>query len=554
MLNVRDHQTGHLFNPLGHMGAKRRALMEGSWAGLVRQLLLTCLPLVELARMFHEGMGRPGKDLHVAAGVLILQQLHDLTDPETVQAVAFNESWHYALDIDREEDKYICEKTLRNYRAKAVTLGLEKVLFNDLTDQLVKIFNVNTTHQRLDSTAIRSNMAKLTRLGVVCQTMEKFLRELRRHDTGMYARVERALLGRYVEGDESGCFGVCKPSEAQRRLPRAAADLLALVRAFAGTTAAGLAGYRLMQRVLGEQCEVVAGGEGEGEKLRVKENTELTGDVLQNPSDPDNTYNSHKGQGYTVQIMETFNPGPNDAAGQNDLPDEMKLPAQPRMPDLITHMAVGPMTGHDKDAVMPALKDTQERGIAPELILADTHYGVEEQRQAATGEGVELLSPAQPPKGSRQEPRKISLEQFVLDDKGFVKTCPAGQAPLSTSLSDGGNYQALFNACTCANCPLRGQCPVEPPRSAHDATMRLKYDRDRVAMRQRRLAEEQPHFTDRYRWRAGIEATMSRYKHQMGMAALRVRGLAAVTYEAFMGALGLNILRCARCMAINARG
>ena len=42
-------------------------------------------------------MGRPSKDLHVVIGVLLLQQLHDLSDAETVEALAFNMAWHYAL-------------------------------------------------------------------------------------------------------------------------------------------------------------------------------------------------------------------------------------------------------------------------------------------------------------------------------------------------------------------------------------------------------------------------------------------------------------------------
>ena len=61
-------------------------------------------------------MGRPSKDLHVVIGVLLLQQLHDLSDAETVEALAFNMAWHYALDVRSEADSYFCEKTLRNYR------------------------------------------------------------------------------------------------------------------------------------------------------------------------------------------------------------------------------------------------------------------------------------------------------------------------------------------------------------------------------------------------------------------------------------------------------
>jgi hypothetical protein len=544
MITTRDHYSGDLFDPWAHLGARRRALLERSWAGVVRQHLLGKLPVSQLAPFFNEGMGRPGKDLHVAMGALILQQLHDLSDAAAAEAIAFNEAWHYALDARGEEDMYLCERTLRNYRAMVLAGGLDEVLFKVLTDQLIKAFEVDPTRQRLDSTVLRSNMRKLTRLGVLCETIEKFLRELSRHDAALYARVDPALLGRHAEGEQGGCFGVARPSEAKRRLPQAAADLLLLVRAFAGTSAADLPAYQLIERVLREQCEVIDAGGGEAEKLRVKEDTELTGDVLQNPSDPGSTYNAHKGQGYMAQIMETYNPDPPAAAQR-----------QPLKPDLITHVALGTMTGHDIAAVEPALEDTAARGIAPGQLLADTHYGLGENIERAAAMGVELISPAQPPAGSQQDPPRLSLEQFILSKEGQVTQCPAGHAPLSVSTSkSGANCQARFDAATCAACPLRPQCPVQAPRSPRDCTTRLQYEAQRLDMRQRRLNEQEPRFKERYRWRAGIEATMSRLKHQMGCAALHVRGKAAIAYEAFMSALGLNIQRCARCVAINARG
>ena len=521
--------------------------MERSWAGVVRQHLLTHLPVIKLSPFFHESFGRPGKDLYVVMGALVLQQLFDLSDAAAVEAIAFNEAWHYALDARLEDDMYVCERTLRNYRAMVVAAGADEVLFCVTTDQLMKVFGVDPTLQRIDSTVLRSNMRKLTRLGVLCETIEKFLRELSRHDAALYARVDAAVLKRYVDGqvdgERSGCFGVARPSEAPRRLPRAAADLLLLVRTFAETPATDLPAYQLLQRVLADQCQVIEAGGGEEEKLRVKENTELTGDGLQNPSDPDSTYNGHKGQGYLAQIMETYTPDPPAASGQ------------PLKPDLITHVAIGPMTRHDSEALKAALEDTAARGIAPKQVLGDTHYGPEENCKMAAAMGVELTSPAQPPKGSQQDPPRLSLEQFVLDKRGQVAQCPAGHAPVSVSTSkSGAGYQARFDAATCAACPLRAQCPVQKPGVPGARTIRLTYKREQLPLRQRRLAEKKPQFKERYRWRAGIEATMSRLKHQMGCAALRVRGKVAVGYEVFMGALGLNILRCARCVAINARG
>ena len=85
---LRDRRTGELFDRWSDFGDKRRRLMEQSWAGVFRNHLLVELPVDDLCRHLDERMGRPSKDLHVVIGVLLLQQLHDLSDAETVEALA----------------------------------------------------------------------------------------------------------------------------------------------------------------------------------------------------------------------------------------------------------------------------------------------------------------------------------------------------------------------------------------------------------------------------------------------------------------------------------
>ena len=64
-----------------------------------------------------------------------------------------------------------------------------------------------------------------------------------------------------------------------------------------------------------------------------------------------------------------------------------------------------------------------------------------------------------------------------------------------------------------------------------------------MKQRKRRLQDVSEEFRQRYRWRAGVEATMSRFKHQMGMARFRVRGMAKITYAAMLRA-GTQYLPC----------
>jgi hypothetical protein len=78
--------------------SKRRFFYEID--GFIKSLhVLPHLPVERVFPFFSETMGRPTRELHAMLGVLVPQQLHDMTDNETIQQLAFNIQWHYALNI-----------------------------------------------------------------------------------------------------------------------------------------------------------------------------------------------------------------------------------------------------------------------------------------------------------------------------------------------------------------------------------------------------------------------------------------------------------------------
>jgi hypothetical protein len=405
-------------------------------------------------------------------------------------------------------------------------------MFRTLTDKLITSVGVDTSRQRLDSTAVRSAMRSLTRLGTIVETVSKFLRELRRRYPDLLGLLDADDWRHYVDRTGEGCFALTTPSESKRRLPAAAHDLYRLVEKFRSTQAAGLQSYQLLARVLDEQCEIVERDPGQedgpvsrstakyfaGSTVVVKTPHDIPCDNVVNPADPDTSFNAHRGLGYLVQIMESFS-------------DDDTL--DPAKPDLITHVALGKMTMHDQDALVPALSDTHERKVGPLLLLADSHYGSNKCVKEAAERSVELLSPIRTAKWKKQN--KLTLEDFELDVSGRVLRCPQGHEPVVTS-AEGYRLKAWFDQATCAGCVAANRCPAF-------GKARLKYTHERVQNRTKRLAQQDPWFRDRYRMRSGIEATMSRYKHQMNMARLRVRGIEAVRYRAVLRALGLNIFR-----------
>ncbi|CAI8977934.1 protein of unknown function [Methylocaldum szegediense] len=156
------------------------------------------------------------------------------------------------------------------------------------------------------------------------------------------------------------------------------------------------------------------------------------------------------------------------------------------------------------------------------------------------------MAPVQKAKGSLRG--KLNLEPFDVDGAGLIVQCPGGYAPKSVS-SSRTRLQAVFSASTCDACPLKPRCLVNTPSSRSGQHYRIQYLPSRPRLRTLRLCEKTPVFREAYRWRAGIEATMSRLKHQMNLGKLRVRGMASVSYAVFLRTLGLNIGRCTACGA-----
>ena len=315
MFRIKDHLTIRLFDPWSYMGPKCRKLLESSWAGVFKRHLLKEIPVNKIAQHFDEGMGRPTKEIFTVIGALLLQQMQDLSDQDVTESIAFNSKWHYALDITEEsdDDKYICERTLRHYRKILIEEGLDSILFEKLTDTLIKKFNVDTSKQRIDSTHIRSNMRNLSRISLFAVTIKKFLNMLKRKYSDLFeSLIDSEFASRYLEKESVGCFSKVKPSDAAKSLQQLAEDLLYLVELFSSNEKIkNLSSYRLLKRLLKEQCRVV------DKKVEIKKPKEVPSDSLQNPSDPDAAYDGYKGTGYQVQIMETYDDSDKDDKEKN---------------------------------------------------------------------------------------------------------------------------------------------------------------------------------------------------------------------------------------------
>lgn len=524
MIHAKNRKQGHLFDPWDYLGPKRRMLMEESWAGLFREEILNGLPVHELAKHFDGCIGRPTKELFTVLGVQILQHMNDLTDVETVDQLAFNTKWHFALDIPNESDeaKYMSLKTLWNMRKLIVENGIDTLMFHQTTNTLARVFSVDTSKQRLDSVHIRSNMKRLGRIGIFVRTIHTFMVNLKRQHRVLFDSLQQELVDKYLTKKSLSCFSMVKPSDTERTLVAVSTDLFDLTQRFQDhPEVMSMSSFNLLLRVLEEQCIVAKTSEGVSVEVAVKPAKEISSDSLQNPSDPDATYDGHKGQGYQVQVMETYCDTENRAEREKTL-------------NLITHIELETACKSDVHALIPAIESTEDRGLAPDEILADSLYGSDENREMAKKKDVEIVSP------TMGTPKKdaVGLAEFTFSDNGRVIVCPGGYAPVTTKHKK-GRHSAAFNCAHCSACPLKATCPGKDGKKHRY----LHYDDKAWRIAIRRIEEATDEFKEKYRWRSGIEATMSEYDKKTGVKRLRVRGFDSVRLCVVLKAIGINLFR-----------
>jgi len=518
MRRIVDPRQNHLFDSYPEVltDAARQAL-RNDWPGVFRHVILELMPVRALSRHFHPRLGRPTQELYSMAGLILLMEFRNWTKEQAVWAYRFHFDVHYALNLEPLAHD-LCVRTLERYLQRFEEDELAQWVLHEVTTCLVEVLGIKIEQQRLDSTHVFSDMAQLGRTRLLGVALKRFLTQVKRHDPAAYAALDPVLRERYAPSDRR-LFADTAPDRPARRLLRqqVAEDLYQLLRHFADQPAhAGRSTYRALERIFHEQCEV------HEEKVLVKERTGKT--VMQNPSDPDATYDGYKGPGYQVQISETCHPD-NEA-------------------QLITCALPQTAATPDEQSVAPVLADLQASQLLPQELLGDTHYPSEENVQLAEHYGVELVGPV-PGAAPAERPDDLNLDDFVIDEATEqVVCCPDGQAPV-TSVHDPakGKTRTTMPAGVCGRCAFRSHCPVqEGPDGYH-----LEHTAKQRRVAGRRREQQTEVFRERYRRRNGIESTNSALKRRLGLGRLRVRGQRRVFQALYLKIAGWNILRASVC-------
>lgn len=514
-----------------HYTPAKIKILEKSWAGAFREFVLPEIPIHKIMG-YYKNFGRPTKELYALSGAVMLQSFYNLTDDETLNELAFNQQWHFALECFNESDQIVSRRTFWTMRQQIVKLSLGNEVFKKATDKIAKIFKVDTSKQRLDSVHVFSNMARMGRAQLMGKTIKKFLTILKRKDSELFeSSLSDETKNRYFSKKENNYFGQIKPSEAAQTLKLIAEEMNEILLKFKDNESIStLPSYQLMERVFFEQCEV------NEDKVIVKSAKDLKADNVQNPSDPDAGYDPHKGQGYQTQILETYIE--KKKVSDDTTADETKKENEIGL-TLITDVITESAAMHDSHAVEAVLETLEERDIKCDEILADTLYGGQENVEKAQEKGINLISPVSGKKSSK------GFELFEINFKtNKILACPNGIKPNEIRCTKKFVYTAIWKESACENCPFVDKCPTKKVKNVR----KLSYSKKELTLHQRRNYEESHEFKEKYRYRSGIEATNSRFISMTGARRSRYRGLPKMKFSQALKALAINIFRTTRYM------
>jgi len=508
-----------------------RSRLESSWAHLFRCEVLPILFRNEdRYAMLYGTTGRPNFSVARLLGLCLLQEWNDLSDQEALDEFSFDIRWRYALDVGDEED-YLSRRSLVEFRrrlaAKDPEMKLIRHIFDNIRDSALKKLGLSSANQRVDSTLVISNIRIRGRLSLFSNTLSLFLRSL---NEDQFSRVPKAIQDWHATEPE-GWFGL-GPAEQKIKLQELAQYLYELIVLFEKDLA-GSEPYQLLNRLFSEQCEVTDSSVEQSSRVQVKKKTE--GTTLQSPYDPDASC-GHKGPGYSLHVAETC---------KND-----------KKTEIITDYEVHGAARSDIGKALPAIERLDAAGLKPEVLFADGGYPSVPSALKVMEQGIEFIAPVN---RSRLSDDIFGRDRFTFDSNGFAIKCPMGHAPighreLSAHNTTGRSLHAIFDGRLCRSCTMLDPCPVRVPNhrdkgcQARDTVgdFRLEITPD-LRLRDKMYSLQQTiEWKDRYRIRAGIEATHSELKRCHGIGRLRVRRLVRVCFAVACKLTACNIKRWAK--------
>ncbi|MCK5713107.1 MAG: hypothetical protein KAI25_10340, partial [Hyphomicrobiaceae bacterium] len=388
---------------------------------------------------------------------------------------------------------YNFRRRVREY-AQETGINLYQETFNAITDEQLTELELKTGWQRMDSTQLLSNIAQMSRLGLVLSVFQKGVsvlpaaeNEKWNTDHETYLKPEPQNFCYRVEGDEVAGHLV--------QVGQLLLELVAVLTQYQASAEI----IQLVERVLQDMYVI-----DDEKQVTMRPADEIPGDVLQSPHDPAATYRKKGGegyQGYVANLSETCDPD---------------NPVQ-----LLTSVQLAPNTTDDGQLLADSLAEQSGRGIRVDQITVDGGYTGETGETACRDHQVQMLPTRI--RGGRTALNRWGWEEYtwLLDNDDLPRrvVCPQGQVAMLETGRKGDWLLARFDRTACADCLFfNQQCRVRPNKRK-PPTLIVSPRWIQVALLRQSMSPANNAL------RAGVESTVRSFKHVFPAGKLPIRGV-----------------------------
>lgn len=504
----------------------RAAFTKGCMAIRVRDELGALFSDEQFADLFAV-RGRPAMSPWRLAVVSVLQFTEALSDRQAAEAVRARIDWKYMLGLELTDEGFDAS-VLCEFRDRMVTGDDTERLLRLLVQRLSAAGLVKSGGRaRTDSTHVLAVVRNLNRFELVGEVLRAaleavaicapdWLRGIAPDE--WYERYER----------RTDAYRLPKGETARvQHAETVGGDGLTLLAAVTEPSAppwlADIPALQILREVWNQHYD------NDSHQLRWRNQKELppARELVRSPFDPDARYTVKRSTGwvgYKAHLTETCD---SDA------------------PHIVTHVATVPATTTDVEVTASVHAGLSERGLLPETHLVDTGYTSAGLLVGSRRDhGIELLGPVGlPTTAQAKDNTGFDTPNFRIDWDNKQVHCPRGAVSTrwhETIRAGVPFVETAFSGRDCTPCPVRSQYTRSPkaPRG-----MNFHGREYLEALQQARRDQRTPQWRDRYKQRAGVEASIAQATGRCGLRRSHYRGLAKTHLQTVLTAAAVNLIR-----------
>lgn len=493
---------------VGHLVA------EGSVFAFLANHRSRVFPDGDFADLFRSGLGRPSMPAPVAATILTLQTLLDLSDAEAAEAVRCDLRWKVATGLALD-DKGFHPSTLVYWRRR-LAKSARPHRINEAVRRVVEETGIlRGRHRRaVDSTIMADAVATQDTITQLVAAVRRVARQV----PGAAEQIAAVCTGHDYSQPGKPSIDWDDPAAKDALVSALVNDANALVAALAGAELDEQAqsALALLALVAGQDVEPAEGSDGSDGRWRIAR--KVAEDRVISTVDPEarHTRKSPEARrdGYRAHVAAEPDTGV--------ITDEELTKAagtENSDPAVAERFLAADIANSNNSTDNESTDDEQDDSDQDADVSArrewygDSAYGTGDLRGAVDDAGHEAVIKPKPLQSPVED--GFTVDDFTVDEENQTVTCPnANTRPISAT------RVATFGA-LCRDCPLRERCTT-----SKTGRKIVLHDRDDLLRKARRDWKNNPDLRERYRrHRPNVERVVSQVASRGGRRLkLRYRG------------------------------